>query len=42
MKSEEQIEKILRNYLIKKGWTETNDLRKIGQHDWDIKAFHSK
>jgi len=42
MKSEEQIEKILRNYLIKKGWTETSDLRKIGQHGWDIKAFHSK
>jgi hypothetical protein len=42
MKSEKQVEKILRNFLIKKGWTETNDPRETGQHDWDIKARHSK
>lgn len=42
MINEAQVEKYLRRHLIKKGWSETNDPRKIGQHGWDISAFHPK
>ncbi len=42
MIKESQVEKYLRLYLIKKGWLETNTVRSIGQHGWDISAFHKK
>lgn len=42
MLKEKRVEKILRDYLILKGWVITNEPRKIGQHDWDIKARHPK
>ncbi|MFA4975751.1 MAG: hypothetical protein WC839_03850 [Candidatus Paceibacterota bacterium] len=42
MIKETQVEKNLRRYLAKKGWSETNTTRGVGQHDWDIRAFHSK
>ena len=41
MLKEDQVDKVLRNHLRMKGWTETNDPRKIGQQDWDIRARHS-
>jgi hypothetical protein len=42
MLKENQVDKYLRKYLIEKGWTLTNELRGIGHHDWDIKAFNNK
>ena len=42
MLKEEKLCKILRVHLINRGWRETNDLRKIGQHGWDVSAFHPK
>jgi len=42
MIKESGLEKKLRNYLANKNWIETNNLRLVGQHDWDIKAFHKK
>ncbi len=40
--SEQEVEKSVRAYLEKKGWTLTNDPRLVGQHDWDIRAWHPK
>ncbi|MFA5652232.1 MAG: hypothetical protein WC933_02615 [Candidatus Paceibacterota bacterium] len=42
MLKETQVDKYVRKYLTNKDWTLTNDLRGIGHHDWDIKAFHKK
>lgn len=42
MLKETQVDKYLRKYLSQKGWILTNDLRGIGHHDWDIKAFNTK
>jgi hypothetical protein len=39
---EEEVEKRVREYLEIKGWTLTNDPRLVGQHDWDIRAWHPK
>ena len=39
---EEMVEERVREYLEKKGWTMTNDPRLVGQHDWDIRAWHPK
>lgn len=40
--SEQEVEKSVRAYLEGKGWTLTNDPRLVGQHDWDIRAWHPK
>lgn len=42
MLRESEVESILRKYLELKGWTLTNDPRLVGQHDWDIRAWHPK
>ena len=33
---------MVRKHLKEKGWTMTNDQRLVGQHDWDIRAWHPK
>ncbi|MGK2848938.1 MAG: hypothetical protein ACSLEX_02625 [Minisyncoccota bacterium] len=40
--SEQEVEMSVRTYLEEKGWTLTNDPRLVGQHDWDIRAWHPK
>ena len=42
MLKESVLELILRDYLTQKGWKLMNEERGRGQHDWDIKAWHSK
>ncbi len=40
--SEPQIEKHIRDHLVKKGWTMRNLPRTVGAHGADIRAWHPK
>ncbi len=42
MVSEKRVEKLIREYLEKTGWTLKNTPRKTGEHGWDIETIHHK